>query len=80
MLIKYELSFLVEGHSSVANVHGLGDLQAFPSLEVVAELFHCLALTLISGYFLCFVFLPQERSPEPSRDLFSVCGIPWVYL
>lgn len=60
----------------MADVHGRGDLQAFRSLEVAAELFHCLALALLSGYILFFVSLPRKRSSGASRDLFSVCGVP----
>lgn len=64
MKIKFKFSFLIKGHSSVAAAHVEGDLQAFDSLEVVAELFPCLLSALISGYMVFFVYLPCKRSPE----------------
>jgi hypothetical protein len=67
--IKYKLNFLIKGHSSVADAHVEGDLQAFDSLDMVAELFHCLPSALISGYMVFFVSLPCKRSPEAKNTV-----------
>lgn len=62
--IKCKLNFLVQGHSSVADAYGEGDLQTFNSSEVVTELFHCLTSALISGHMVFFLSLPCKRSSE----------------